>query len=69
MTTMDKTSNWIKLTHFLSSFSLNLRASLLDMYLYFKIIIAFVNVHTRGEEEKTKKTKNLSLMNTMYGNV
>ena len=59
MAIMDEKVNYTKLTCLLSVFSLNLRAPLLHIYIYFKLLIAFLNVHTRGKQY-------FSLMYTMY---
>ena len=59
--TMDENVNCTKQTHLLSVFSLNLRAPLLHIYIYFKLLIAFLNVHTRGKQYP-------SIIYTMYDN-
>ena len=47
MTRMDENVNCMKLTHLLLNFPLNLRAPFCTTTFYFKVLIAFLNVHNR----------------------
>ena len=51
MTTMDETVNQMKLTHLFSKRNLQTLGTLLYIYIYFKFLIAFLNVHTRKKEK------------------
>ena len=50
MTTMDGNANWMKLTHLLPKFSLNLRAPFCTFTLTSNFLIAFLNVRTREKK-------------------
>ena len=61
MTTIDENVNWMKLTHLLSNFSLNLRAFFCTSNFTSKKLIAFLDVHNR-------ENLYLSLMYIVYTN-
>ena len=47
MTTMNENMHWMKLTHLLSIFLINLKAFFLSIYLYFKILNSQPKAYTR----------------------